>query len=66
MNEPIQETSKNGWIKLCPSISQETKTGHKISFTNSTLGETKLMYLVYGKKRKKKGSISRQNKNNII
>ena len=41
------ETSENGWIRLCSSISWETKTAHKISPRNSTLGETKLIVLVY-------------------
>ena len=30
------EKSKNDWIRLCASISQETKTAHKISSRNST------------------------------
>ena len=41
------ETIKNDCIRLCASISEETKTAHKISSRNSTLGETKLIFLVY-------------------
>ena len=43
------ETSKNGWIGLTASISEETKTAQKISSGNSTLGKSKLTFLVYGK-----------------
>ena len=39
---------------------------HKIGFKNSTLGETKLIFLVYPKDSEKIGSIGRQSKNNII
>ena len=42
------ETSKNSWIRLWASILQETKAAHKNSSRNSTLGETKLICLVYG------------------
>ena len=35
--------------KTVASISQETKTARKISSRNSTLGETKLIFLVYRK-----------------
>ena len=30
------ETSKNDWIRLCASISEETKTAHIVSTKNST------------------------------
>ena len=43
------EASKNGWIRLCASISQETNSAHKISSRNSTLDETKLIFLIMGK-----------------
>ena len=42
------EANKNGWIRLCDSA-LGTKTGHKISSKNGTLGATKLGFLVYGK-----------------
>ena len=48
------KTSKNGWIRLCASISSEVKTAHKISSRNSTLGETNLSFLVCGQDIKKK------------
>ena len=51
------ETYKTGWIRFWASISEETETGYKISSRNSTLGETKLIFLVYeydSKKKKKK------------
>ena len=41
------QTSKNDWIRLCASISLETKPAHNISFRNSALGETKLIFSVY-------------------
>ena len=43
------ETNKNDWIRFWTSISEETKTAHKIPFRSSTLGEIKLFFLVYGK-----------------
>ena len=43
------ETSKSDWIRLFVSISYETKTSHKISSRNSTLGKTKLIFLALGK-----------------
>ena len=42
------KTAFYGWIRLS-SISWETKTPHKISSRNSTLGDTMLFFLVYGK-----------------
>ena len=41
-------------MRLCTSISEETKTSHKIKSRKSTLGETKLIFLVYGKDSEKK------------
>ena len=35
------EASKIAWIGLCDSISQETKTAHKISSSKDRLDETK-------------------------
>ena len=60
------ETSKNGSIRLCASVSWETKTAHKISSRNNTLGETKLIFLVYEQDSEKIGSVGRQNKNDVI
>ena len=48
------ETGKNDWIRLCSSISEETKIAHKISSRNSALGKTKLISLVYGQGSQKK------------
>ena len=48
------ETNKNGWIRLCASISWETKTAHKISSGNSTLGETKLTFFGLPTRQRKK------------
>ena len=54
------ETSENGWIRFCASISYETKTAHKISARISTLGETKLTFCSMGKTAKKIGSVGGQ------
>ena len=43
------KTRKKSWIRLCVSISKKTDTAHKISSRNSTLCETKLIFLVYRK-----------------
>ena len=60
------ETNKNDWKRLCASFSSKTKTGHKISSRKSTLGETKLIFLIYRKDSKENRSISQQNKNNFV
>ena len=40
------ETSKNDWIRLCASISEETKTAHIVSTKNSTLIISIKIYLL--------------------
>ena len=40
---------KNGLAILRASIFKETETARKISSRNGTLGETKLIVLIYGK-----------------
>ena len=41
------ETIQNGWIRLCDSIFQETKTRHKISSRNSTMSIQNLVAIIF-------------------
>ena len=43
--EAILKKSKNDWIRLCASISWETKFAHKILSRNSTLSIPIKMYV---------------------